>query len=127
VLHLFGARSYQFPNSRTFWLDGLSVIDTAVRFLTTFIIPYLLYPPYANLDAKVGFIFGSTAICALIFGYFCVPECKGRSLEEVDRLFIDGVPIRKFKNTPVHVHVEDIDLKENGKAAIIREEAVNRA
>lgn len=80
------------------------------RFLTAFTIPYLLDEPYANLKAKVGFVFGSTAICAIIFGYLCIPECKGRSLEEVDKLFLERVPIRDFKRH--QVIVEGCDAKE---------------
>ena len=33
---------------------------------------------------------------AVIFGYFFVPELKNRSLEEVERMFEAGVPLRKF-------------------------------
>ena len=33
---------------------------------------------------------------ALVFVYFCVPECKGKTLEQVDFLFNQGVPIRQF-------------------------------
>lgn len=33
----------------------------------------------------------------LVLAYFFIPELKGRSLEEVDRLFASNTPIRKFK------------------------------
>jgi hypothetical protein len=62
----------------------------------SFSTPYLLNAPYANLHSKVGFIFGSMAVLSLAFAYFCVPEMKGRSLEEINQMFQDGVPIRKF-------------------------------
>lgn len=71
--------------------------------------PYLLEAPYANLGSKVGFIFGSTAICASIFAYFCVPECRGKTLEEVDQLFLDGVPVRQFGKTAVNIPDIDTD------------------
>lgn len=35
-----------------------------------------------------------------ILVYFFIPELKGRSLEEVDRLFASGEPIRQFKDIP---------------------------
>lgn len=66
------------------------------RFATSFSIPYLLNEPYAALGSKVGFIFGTAAVLAGIFAYFCVPECNHRTLEEIDQLFLDGVPIRQF-------------------------------
>jgi hypothetical protein len=37
-------------------------------------------------------------VCACVFVYFCVPDCQGKSLEEVDRLFHEGVPVRKFRD-----------------------------
>jgi hypothetical protein len=47
---------------------------------------------YANLQSKVGFIYGSLSIASIVFVYFCVPECQGRSFEEIDQLFRKGTP-----------------------------------
>lgn len=70
--------------------------NIAMNFVVTFTLPYLLDDGYAGLHAKVGFIFGSLAVAAAVFTYLCVPDCQGKSLEEVDQLFHDGVSIRKF-------------------------------
>ena len=67
--------------------------------MTTYATPYLL----EDLGSKVGFLFGTAAVLATVFAFFCVPECKGRTLEEIDRLFLDGVPVRKFGDTQVSV------------------------
>ncbi|KAH6977566.1 general substrate transporter [Ilyonectria sp. MPI-CAGE-AT-0026] len=80
-----------------------SAVNVLVQLVVTLVIPYLLDAPYAALGSKVGFIFGSFAICSMIFTYFCIPECKGKTLEEIDRLFIEKVPIRKFKHTKLPV------------------------
>ncbi|KAH8807734.1 general substrate transporter [Xylogone sp. PMI_703] len=88
-----------------------SVINILIQFVTTFSIPYLLDAPYANLGSKVGFVFGATTICALVFGYLCVPECKGRTLEEIDKLFLEGYPVRKFKTAQVGLTSEEKDEK----------------
>lgn len=64
--------------------------------MVAFTVPYLLYPPYANLESKLGFIFGSIAAAATLFTYFCVPECKQKSLEQIDIMFREKVPLRKF-------------------------------
>ncbi|THH19244.1 hypothetical protein EW146_g1899, partial [Bondarzewia mesenterica] len=47
--------------------------------------PYLVNtgPGNAGLQSKVFFIWGSTCLCCIIFTYFCVPETKGLSLEQV--------------------------------------------
>lgn len=66
-------------------------------FLVAFTLPYLLNDDYAGLQSKVGFIYGSFAILSLIFVILFVPECKGRSLEEIDYMFEHKVPIRKFQ------------------------------
>lgn len=51
---------------------------------------------YANLQSKVGFIYGSLSIASIAFVYFCVPECQGRSFEEIDQLFRKKTPLREF-------------------------------
>ncbi|GJC79624.1 MFS transporter fmqE [Colletotrichum liriopes] len=71
-----------------------------MNFLVNFTLPYLLNAPYAALQSKVGFIFGSIAACSAVFVFFCVPECKGRSLEDIDRMFHEGVPVRHFGDHP---------------------------
>ncbi|KAF4785249.1 sugar transporter [Colletotrichum scovillei] len=77
-----------------------SLVNIFMNFLVNFTLPYLLNAPYAALQSKVGFIFGSIAVCSALFVFFCVPECKGRSLEEIDRMFHDGVPVRHFGDHP---------------------------
>jgi SP family sugar:H+ symporter-like MFS transporter len=83
-----------------------SAVNVLFQFLVNFTIPYLL----ARLGSKVGFIFGSFSFCAMVFTYFCVPECKGKSLEEIDLLFHEGVSLRKFGSSSFAV------ASEGGKA-----------
>ena len=73
-----------------------AVFNVVIQFAVSFSIPYLLNAPYANLGSKVGFIFGTTAFFATAFAWTCIPECKGKTLEQIDRLFLDEVPIRNF-------------------------------
>lgn len=72
-------------------------ISVLTTFATSFTIPYLINAPYANLGAKVGFIYGSINIAMVVLTFFFIPELKGRTLEEVDQLFASGVPLRKFR------------------------------
>ncbi|KAK5047097.1 hypothetical protein LTR84_007040 [Exophiala bonariae] len=76
-----------------------SIFNIAIQFTVSFSIPYLLDDKYAGLHSKVGFIFGSTAFCAFIFSLTCIPECRGKTLEEIDHLFLEKVPIGKFGKT----------------------------
>ncbi|KAG7150909.1 MFS transporter fmqE like protein [Verticillium longisporum] len=76
-------------------------VNVVFNFLVNFSIPYLVWPENAGLGSKVGFIFGSIAFCSLVFTYFCVPECKGKTLEQVDYLFKTGVGLRHFVDADV--------------------------
>lgn len=76
-----------------------SLLAICTQAANTFGLPYLLNKPYAGLGPRVGFIFGSLAAVSVVFAFFCLPECKGKSLEEIDRLFNMKVPVRKFKRT----------------------------
>jgi hypothetical protein len=58
-----------------------------------------VFPDEVGLGSKVGFIFGAVALLSLVFTYFCVPECKGKTLEQVDWLFNNGVRLRDFGRT----------------------------
>jgi hypothetical protein len=73
-------------------------ILTNVSFVVAFTLPYLQDTPGANLGSKVGFIYGSICFVALVWGYFFLPELKGRSLEELDEIFAAKLPLRKFRD-----------------------------
>lgn len=81
--------------------DKTSFLTYFVRFVSDFAItysyPYLFSADHANLGAKVGFIYGSFGLLGVVWGYFCLPELTGRSLEEIDEMFDERVPLRKFK------------------------------
>ncbi|KAK6844384.1 general substrate transporter [Apiospora arundinis] len=80
--------------------------------LVTFTLPYLLKAPYANLGAKVGFVFGCISIVFVLLIFFMVPEMTGKSLEEVDEMFEKRVPAwrsRDFRATGTAAAVTDIE------------------
>ncbi|KAF8887291.1 general substrate transporter [Infundibulicybe gibba] len=51
----------------------------------------------AGLQAKVFFVWGSTCFCCIIFTYFCVPETKGLSLEQIDLMYQNTIPVNSLK------------------------------
>lgn len=63
----------------------------------TCVLPYLINPTKANLGAKIGFMYGGFCIFIFIFAFFCVPEYLHRSLEELDEMFMKGIPARQFR------------------------------
>jgi hypothetical protein len=68
-------------------------------FAVNFSVPCLVFEDDVGLESKVGFIFGAVAFLSLVFTYFCVPECKGKKLEQVDWLFNNGVRLRYIGKT----------------------------
>lgn len=62
-----------------------------------YISPYLQDAGYANMQGKIGFVWGSFAVAAAIWVAFFLPEMSGRSLEELDELFEKKVSVWKFR------------------------------
>ncbi|PIL25089.1 MFS general substrate transporter [Ganoderma sinense ZZ0214-1] len=61
--------------------------------------PYLVDGGAGNADlgVKVFFIWGSTCAGCFVFTYFCIPETKGLSLEQIDLLYQNSTPITSVK------------------------------
>ncbi|CCT62829.1 related to RGT2-Sensor of high external glucose concentrations [Fusarium fujikuroi] len=86
-----------------------AVFNIVIQWAVAFSIPYLIDQSHAGLGSKVGFIFGVTSFMATLFSWLCIPECGGKTLEEIDELFTRGVPIRKFRTIKVSVDTEASD------------------
>ncbi|OAP54927.1 hypothetical protein AYL99_10627 [Fonsecaea erecta] len=71
-------------------------MNVIANFAVGFSLPYLLNAPYANLHLQIGWVFAPICFIALVFVYFMVPECKGKSMEQIDRMFHEGISIRQF-------------------------------
>ncbi|KAH8691468.1 major facilitator superfamily domain-containing protein [Talaromyces proteolyticus] len=104
-----------------------TALNVIIGFAVVFTIPYLLSPSYAGL--------GITTV-GTIWVILCLPELKGRNLEEIDQMFDAKVPawrFSKFETTgpshdsgiagkgrlktaevgisvPTDAHVEDVEL-----------------
>lgn len=65
--------------------------------LATFTAPYFINPDSLNWGPKYGYIWAPSCWIAAIWIFFFLPEVKGRSLEEIDEMFMNHVPARKFK------------------------------
>lgn len=59
--------------------------------------PYMLNATKGNLKGKAAFPGAVCALLMLAWAYFRLPETKGRTYEELDILFQQRVPARKFK------------------------------
>ncbi|KAH7347319.1 general substrate transporter [Plectosphaerella cucumerina] len=86
-----------------------SVVNIVIQWAVAFSVPFLINDSHAGLGSKVGFIFGVTSFMAIIFSVFCIPDCGGKTLEEIDELFIRGVAIRDFRKA-------DVSLRDGSEA-----------
>ncbi len=73
----------------------LALLRRVFAILICFAAPYLVDsgPGNLNLGTKVFYIWGTTCFCCIIFAYFCIPETKGLSLEQIDVLYQNVAPI----------------------------------
>ncbi|KAL2256770.1 hypothetical protein VTK26DRAFT_1150 [Humicola hyalothermophila] len=62
-----------------------------------FVLPYIFNPDQGNLRGKTGFVYAGLCLLGVVITYFAVPEMKGRTPAEIDRMFELGLPARKFK------------------------------
>ncbi|KAJ5698651.1 hypothetical protein N7462_000656 [Penicillium macrosclerotiorum] len=72
-------------------------LQNALYTMWSFVLPYLFNPDEANLGAKVAFIFGGLCVICLVYLWFFQPETAGRTYGELDEMFMNKVPARKFK------------------------------
>ncbi|ORX35415.1 general substrate transporter [Kockovaella imperatae] len=61
--------------------------------------PRMLSPTSWNWGAKSALFYAGTNLLCLVWCYFRLPETKDRSFGEIDILFENKVPARKFKST----------------------------
>ncbi|KAF8328345.1 MFS monosaccharide transporter [Cantharellus anzutake] len=100
-------------------------ISTASNWLWNFGIgyatPYLVNPGagHANLGVKVFFIWGTTCVGCLVFTYFCIPETKGLSLEQIDIMYANTTPINSasYRKTLLEHDIHAVDV-EGGRVNI---------
>ncbi|KAH6698269.1 putative glucose transporter rco-3 [Leptodontidium sp. MPI-SDFR-AT-0119] len=64
------------------------------------ITPYMVGKDKGNLKSSVFFIWGGLCTAAFVYSYFLVPETKGLSLEQVDRMMEETTPRTSAKWVP---------------------------
>ncbi|KAF2001830.1 general substrate transporter [Amniculicola lignicola CBS 123094] len=79
--------------------------------IVTFVAPYMQDPRYGNMGPYIGFFFGGISFLGLVFVFFCFPEAKGLSIEQLDELFETRLPTREFSKEAL-THLESLGLGE---------------
>lgn len=71
-------------------------LSTASNWLWNTIIavitPYMVGEDKGNMKSSVFFVWGGLCTCAFIYTYFLVPETKGLTLEQVDKMLEETTP-----------------------------------
>jgi hypothetical protein len=99
--------------------NKITAAAIGVFFLTVWLLvsvsPYLYFS--ANLGPMLGFFFGGTTLFTLAYVWFCVGETTGRTNTEIDRFFLEHIPVRNWRT---HVfHPLDENLKD-GREEVIK-------
>jgi hypothetical protein len=94
------------------------IADIVQKQIIGVITPYLVGTDKgdANLGAKVFFMWGALCCVSFTFAYFLVPETKGLSLEQVDKMLEESTPRTSAKWKPHSTFAEDMGLTHKGIA-----------
>lgn len=65
---------------------------------------YFMNPTEWNASGKTGFFWAGTSFCIFMWAFFRLPEPKDRTYGEMDILFANKVPARKFASTKVDAY-----------------------
>jgi Sugar (and other) transporter len=77
-------------------------------------------PGDANLGSNVFFMWGGLCCISFLFAYFLVPETKGLSLEQVDKMLEESSPRTSTKWVPHSTFASEMGLvnKLNGATEV---------
>ncbi|KAH8795651.1 general substrate transporter [Hyaloscypha finlandica] len=83
------------------------------------ITPYMVGtgPKDANLGSRVFFVWGSLCALCFIYAYILIPETKGLSLEQVDRMLEETTPRTSAKWVPHSTFAADMGMTDKGTLA----------
>lgn len=81
--------------------------------------PYFMNPLQWNLKGYTGFIWGSTCFLTLVWAYIRLPETKGKTFEELDMMFAQRVPAKKFATYHIDAFDEEARTAVVSKAALM--------
>lgn len=76
---------------------------------------YMVGADQANLGAKVFFIWGSLCVLCFIYAYLLIPETKGLTLEQVDRMMEETTPRTSAKWKPTTTFANEMGINEKGE------------
>ncbi|KAH7143447.1 general substrate transporter [Dactylonectria macrodidyma] len=82
---------------RSYTFGFAAAIGFLGAWLITFTAPYFINPSSLNWGPRYGYIWFPSCIISAAWVFFFLPELKGRKLEEIDQMFNERLPARKFR------------------------------
>jgi hypothetical protein len=86
------------------------------------ITPYMVDENEGNLKVKVFFVWGSALLLCLLFAYFFIPETKGLTLEQVDKMLEETTPATSRKWKPHDTFAHEMGMVEKTEPNLSLEE-----
>ncbi|KAF2735622.1 general substrate transporter [Polyplosphaeria fusca] len=88
---------------RAWTVGSATSLGYFLAWLNAFCTPYFINPQNLGWGAKYGYIWAASNLLCVLFFFFCMPEMKGRTLEEIDELFTNKVSVWKFKSYETNI------------------------
>ncbi|KAJ5912012.1 Major facilitator-type transporter ecdD [Penicillium subrubescens] len=86
------------------------------------ITPYMVDDNEGNLKVKVFFVWGSALFLCLLFAYFFIPETKGLTLEQVDKMLEESTPATSAKWKPHDTFAHEMGMVDKIEPTVSQEE-----
>lgn len=84
--------------------------------------PYMVDDNEGNLKVKVFFVWGSALFLCLLFAYFFIPETKGLTLEQVDKMLEESAPSTSAKWKPHDTFAHEMGMVDKIEPTVSQEE-----
>lgn len=89
-------------------------LSTASNWLWNTIIavitPFMVGADRGNMKSSVFFVWGGLCTCAFVYTYFLVPETKGLTLEQVDKMLEETTPRTSAKWKPTTTFANEMNV-----------------
>ncbi|KAL1303043.1 hypothetical protein AAFC00_003354 [Neodothiora populina] len=104
-------------------------LSTASNWLWNTIIsvitPYMVSEDEGNLRSSVFFIWGGLCTAAFVYAYFLVPETKGLTLEQVDKMMEETTPRTSAGWKPHRTFAQELGMTSGTGGAKLNAELIN--
>lgn len=82
--------------------------------IITVITPYMVNKDKGNLKSSVFFIWGGLCTAAFVYSYLLIPETKGLTLEQVDKMMEETTPRTSAKWRPTVTFAQEMGMSKDG-------------